>query len=218
MNKKWVVIATAVAVVLAFAAGTWLYRDRTQQQASAAAQTNNDALVRPHAPVFGNPAAKVTIVEFFDPSCETCRAFYPIVKGMVNASFGQVRLVVRYAPLHKGSDRAVKILEAARVQGKYWEAVEKALAAQPQWAAHHDPQPEMIWDLMGDLGLDLAKARADADSPALDALLRQDVADMQALEVRATPGFFVNGRPLRDFGAAQLKALVDEELQKVKAP
>ena len=79
---------------------------------------------RPHSPVFGNPAAKVTIVEFFDPSCETCRAFYPIVKGIVTSSFGQVRLVVRYAPLHKGSDTAVKILEAARQQGKYWEAVE----------------------------------------------------------------------------------------------
>lgn len=32
------------------------------------------------------------------------RAFYPIVKRMVNASFGQVRLVVRYAPLHPRSD------------------------------------------------------------------------------------------------------------------
>lgn len=218
MSRKWAVIATVVAVVVAFAAGTWLYRERTQQQASAALQSHSDALVRPHAPIFGNAAAKVTIVEFFDPSCETCRAFYPVVKGFVNASFGQVRLVVRYAPLHKGSDRAVKILEAARVQGKYWEAVEKALAAQPQWADHHDPQPELLWALMGELGLDLAKARADADSPALDALLRQDVADMQALQVRATPGFFVNGRPLRDFGAPQLKALIDEELQKVAAP
>jgi disulfide bond formation protein DsbB len=27
--------------------------------------------------------------------------------------------VARYAPLHQGSDRAVKILEAARLQGKY---------------------------------------------------------------------------------------------------
>ena len=96
-------------------------------------------------------AAKVTIVEFFDPSCETCRAFYPIVKGMVNASFGQVRLVMRNAPLHHGSDTAVKILEAARVQGKYWEALERALAAQPQWASHDRPQPEMIWALIGDI-------------------------------------------------------------------
>jgi len=218
MNKKWLVLGTTAAIVVAFVAGTLVFRDRSKQVATQAAQTNNDALVRPHSPVFGNPAAKVTIVEFFDPSCETCRAFYPIVKGIVNSSFSQVRLVVRYAPLHKGSDRAVKILEAARQQGKYWEALEKTLAAQPQWAAHDNPNPELIWDLIADTGLDLAKAKAAADSAEVDQVLKQDVADMKALKVDRTPGFFVNGTPLVDFGSAQLKALVDQELARPRAP
>ena len=218
MNRKWIVLGTAAAVVLAFVAGVAVFTNRATQEVKQAAQTNNEALVRPHSPVFGNPAAKVTIVEFFDPSCETCRAFYPIVKSMVNASFGQVRLVVRYAPLHPGSDTAVKILEAARLQGKYWEALERALAAQPQWAAHDRPQPQMIWDLIGDIGLDIVKARADADGPAVAQVLRQDIADMQALKVDRTPGFFVNGTPLREFGEAQLKALVDQEVKKAGTP
>ena len=34
-------------------------------------------------------------------------------------------------------------------------------------------------------------------------MLRQDVADMQALQVTKTPGFFVNGEPLREFGEVQ---------------
>jgi protein-disulfide isomerase len=218
MSKKWIVLGTVIAVVLAFVAGVAVFTSRSNQEVKQAAQANSYALVRPHSPVFGNPAAKVTIVEFFDPACETCRAFYPIVKRMVNASFGQVRLVMRYAPLHQGSDTAVKIVEAARQQGKYWEALERALAAQPQWAAHHRPQPEMIWDLIGDLGLDMAKARADANGPAIDQLLRQDVADMQTLKVDRTPGFFVNGTPLREFGEAQLKALVEQEMKKAGSP
>ena len=218
MNKKWLVISTAAAVVVAFVAGAAFLRERSTQEVVQAAQTNNDAFVRPHSPVFGNPAAKVTIVEFFDPSCEACRAFYPTVKGIVNASFGQVRLVVRYAALHKGSDRAVKIIEGARPQGKYWEVVEKVLADQPRWADHGNPQPEMIWDTVKDLGLDVAKAKAAAASPEVEQVLRQDTADMKALKVTGTPGFFVNGTPLRDFGAVQLKALVDEEIKKQKAP
>jgi protein-disulfide isomerase len=218
MNKKWIVISVAAAVVMAFVAGTVLYRDRSKQEVARATQTNNDALIRAHSPVYGNRNAKVTIVEFFDPSCETCRAFYPIVKGIVNSSFSQVRLVIRYAPLHKGSDTAVKILEAARQQGKYWEAVEKAMASQPRWAAHNNPQPELIWDLIADIGLDMAKAKAQANSPAIEQLMQQDVADMKALKVTGTPGFFVNGTPLHDFGEAQLKSLVDQELKKVKAP
>lgn len=218
MNRKWIVLGTVAAVVLAFVAGIVVFTSRSNQEVKQAAQTNSDALVRPHSPVFGNPAAKVTIVEFFDPSCETCRAFYPIVKRMVNASFGQVRLAIRYAPLHQGSDTAIKILEAARQQGKYWEALERALASQPQWASHHRPQAEMIWDFIGDIGLDMAKARADANGPAIDQLLRHDIADMQTLKVDRAPGFFVNGTPLREFGEVQLKALVEQELKKAGAP
>jgi protein-disulfide isomerase len=216
MNKTWLVVGTAAAIVVAFFVGSAVFRDSAKKEVVQAAQSNSDALFRAHSPIYGNPAAKVTIVEFFDPACETCRAFYPIVKGIVNASFSQVRLVVRYAPLHKGSDTAVKILEAARQQGKYWEALEKALAAQPEWAAHHNPQPEMIWALIGDLGLDIAKAQAAAASPEIDQLLRQDIADMQTLKVDRTPGFFVNGTPLREFGELQLKALVAQELAKAK--
>ena len=217
MSRKWIVLGTVAAVVLAFVAGVVVFTSRSNQEVKQAAQTHSDALVRPHSPIFGNPAAKVTIVEFLDPSCETCRAFYPIVKQMVNASFGQVRLVVRYAPLHHGSDTAVKILEAARVQGKYWEALERALAAQPQWASHDRSRPDMIWELIGDVGLDMTKAKADADGPTIDQVLRQDIADMQALKVDRTPGFFVNGTPLREFGEAQLKALVEQELKKSAA-
>ena len=218
MNKKWVVLSTVAVVVAVFVAAAVFFKEGSKREVTQALQTNSEALVRAHSPVYGNPAAKVTIVEFFDPSCETCRAFYPIVKGIVNASFGQVRLVVRYAPLHKGSDTAIKILEAARLQGKYWEALEKTMAFQPQWAAHDNAQPELIWELISDIGLDVAKAKSEANSPVINEWLRQDVADMTALKVDRTPGFFVNGTPLRDFGEAQLKALVDQEIKKLKAP
>jgi len=218
MNRKWPVFAAAAFVVLAFAVGVVVFKDRSRLETTQALQASSDALIRKHSPVYGNPGAKVTIVEFFDPSCETCRAFYPIVKGMVNSSFGQVRLVVRYAPLHKGSDTAVRILEAARQQGKYWEALEKALADQPRWASHENPQPELIWESLADIGLDMPRARSDAGNPAISELLTQDIADMKALKVRATPGFFVNGMPLHDFGAAQLKALVEQELKRVQSP
>ena len=149
--------------------------------------------------VFRNPQAKVTIVEFFDPSCETCRAFYPLVKSIVNASFGQVRLVVRYAPLHPPRPCGEDPRSGAR--GQYWPALEKALADQPR-ASHGNPQPELIWESIADTGFLTWQGGADAESPAIAAALQQDIADMKTLGVKATPGFFVNGRPLTDFGAA----------------
>ena len=126
-SEKWIVISTAAAVAVAFIAGIMVFRDRSTVAVTQAAQNNNEALLRAHSPVYGNLEAKVTIVEFFDPACEICRIFYPIVKRMVNSSFGQIRVVVRYARLHKGLDTAIKILEGVRKQVKYWEVVKKRL-------------------------------------------------------------------------------------------
>ncbi|MBU4509381.1 MAG: thioredoxin domain-containing protein, partial [Gammaproteobacteria bacterium] len=63
-------------------------------------------------------------------------------------------------------------------------------------------------------GLDIVKAQADAKSPAIEAVLNQDIEDLTALEVTKTPTFFVNGRGLPSFGDQQLKALVAEEVAK----
>lgn len=132
---------------------------------------------------------------------------------MVNASFGQVNLVVRYAPFHKGSDEAVKILEAACMQDKYWQVMEAMLASQPIWASHDAPQPDSIWNQLEGTGIDIDKAKGDMSDPRIEAMLSLDVKDGEAIGVTRTPGFFVNGKPLLDFGSSQLKALVDEELR-----
>ena len=63
--------------------------------------------------MFGPSEAPVTIVEFFDPSCEACRAFYPFVKNILTQYPDDVRLVLRYAAFHGGSDQAIGTLEAA---------------------------------------------------------------------------------------------------------
>ncbi|MGI9232054.1 MAG: thioredoxin domain-containing protein, partial [Woeseiaceae bacterium] len=42
--------------------------------------TRKAALASQNAPSYGDPNAKVHIVEFLDPACETCAVFYPMVK------------------------------------------------------------------------------------------------------------------------------------------
>ena len=90
MNKRILVVSAGLLALVVFALGVFFYTQQQTQQAAQLAQDNRAALVRPHSPAFGNSSAKVTIVEFIDPACETCSAFYPLVKSLVGGSFGQV--------------------------------------------------------------------------------------------------------------------------------
>ena len=211
-QNTWVV-ASLLAVAVAFSAGYYFYKQNTAQAQIVTAQDQSALLMRADAPVFGAPNAKVTIVEFFDPACEACRAFYTPVKQIVNTSFGRVNLVLRYAPLHKDSDKAAMMLEAARIQVKYWPAVEAALASQDRWASHGQTDLNQLWPALQAAGVDIERAKTDMDSPAVRAILQQDIAALTALKVQRTPSFYVNGKPLTDFGHEQLKQLVATQLK-----
>lgn len=219
MNAKKISIVLTLAVLaIAFFIGMGAFRQQEQAAQETIVRAEALRLARMHSPVLGPQNAPVTVVEFFDPACEACRAFHPFVKQLMAQYPTQVKVVVRYAPFHAGSDLVVGMLEAARRQGKYEAALEAVLASQPQWADHHQPQPALAWKALEGLGLDLAQARADAQRPEIAAALAQDVEDLRALQVSKTPTFFVNGRSLPSFGPEQLAALVADEVRRTAAP
>ncbi len=132
------------------------------------------------------------------------------MKKLVDSHDGKVRLVLRYAPFHQGADTIARSLEAARRQGKFWETLDLVYAKQGEWADHHDPKPDVMWEYFPTVGLDLEKLREDMATPETDAVLRQDMADVMTLGVRRTPTFLVNGRPLQQFGLRELETLVGQ--------
>jgi protein-disulfide isomerase len=216
MKQKTVFIVTAFALLLVFVAGALLYSGQQEQAARQRAEANQAALLRMHSPTLGKPDAPVVIVEFLDPACETCRAFYPLVKQLMAANPDKIRLVLRYAPFHNGSDRIVAVLEAARRQGKFWPALEALLASQAAWAPHHTPQVALVWKHLEGIGLNMEQMAFDMTSTDYEKVLAQDLADARTLGVTKTPEFFVNGQPLPRFGFDQLKALVDKALAQAR--
>lgn len=213
--KKFTVIGLVALVALLFYWAMTFYQQRVQAAQDVRVTAEPSRLVRMHSPVFGPQDAPVTIVEFFDPACETCRAFYPLVKNLMAQHPEKIKLVIRYAAFHQGSDVVVKLLEAAKSQGKYQMVLEALLAAQPAWADHGQPNLETAFTVAQQAGLDLSQARQAMENPAMQALLQQDMDDLTALQVTKTPTFFVNGRSLPSFGPEQLAALVAEEVAKV---
>ncbi len=210
MKQKYLVIVSAVFLLIAFVAGAMYYQSQKAAAGAEAYLRDRSTYVRDYSPIRGDPAAKVEIVEFFDPACDTCKEFEPLVKKLMDAHPGKVRLIARYSPFHPGSDQVVKILAAGHKQGKFWETLEAVFAAQSQWAPQHRPQPDLVWSYIGGVGLDIRRLRQDMESPDIDKMIEQDLADGKKLNVKATPEFFVNGKPLPSFGFDQLKTLVED--------
>ena len=215
MNRRTFVVLTAGGVVAAFGgAAWWVNRPAPVEDVSPPPPEISERLVRPYSPVLGPEEASVTIVEFFDPACEACRAFYPVVEEIMTDYPEDVRVVLRYTPFHgEGSELAIKVLETARMQNVFLPVLEALLENQQAWASHNAPAAERIFQIAGGAGLDVERARRDVMMPSVVATLNQDRADVEAVGIRQTPTFFVNGKPLDPFGEVELRALVDREVE-----
>ena len=212
MKQKTLFIVAAIGLLLVFVLGALFYSSQKQETANQLTESNRTALNRMHSFTEGKSDAPVVIVEFFDPACGTCRDFYPLVKKIMADNPDQIRIVLRYAPFHPGSDQVVAMLEGARHQGKFLPALEALFANQDMWTRNHVANPEAAWHFLGRLGLDMNQMNKDMGSAETARVITQDIADTKTLNVTMTPGFFVNGKPLPSFGIKQLQALVDEAL------
>lgn len=207
-------IAAAVTLLIAFFVGTLLYKSEKSKSAERAVTTSRPALTRDHAPTLGRADARVHIVEFLDPACETCREFYPMVKSLLAANPDKIRLSVRHVAFHAGSDFVVRVLEAAKKQGKYWQTLEALLASQSRWAVNHTVRSDLVMARLDGLGLNLEQLNRDMNDPEIRRAIEQDLADAKSLNVTKTPEYFVNGRQMPTFGYQQLKELVGDELKR----
>ena len=214
MNRRQTMVISAAAAAAALFGASAFYYDRSGRNAQVGVGSDSsDVYVRPHSPVIGQADAPVTIVEFFDPACEACRAFHPIVKDIMAEHGEAVRVVIRYTPFHgAASEEAIRVLEAARMQDVYMPVLEAVLREQPRWASHGAPAPGLILQVAATAGLDAEAARSQMLAPGVVAILNQDRADVETVGIRQTPTFFVNGKPLDPFGEAELRRLVAAEV------
>ena len=214
MNRRGLILSVLALGVAGFGGATWFAnRPGPVAEVEPVAPELAEAMIRPYSPILGPADAPVTIVEFFDPACEACRAFHPIVKDIMAEHGDAVRVVIRYTPFHgAASEEAIRVLEAARMQDVYVPVLEAVLREQPRWASHGAPAPGLILQIAATAGLDAEAARTQMLAPGVVAILNQDRADVEAVGIRQTPTFFVNGKPLDPFGEAELRRLVAAEV------
>ena len=167
------------------------------------------------SPVKGAEDAPVTVVEFADFECSACGRANPAVEKVLETQKGNVRFVFKHYPLpiHPHGEAASRAAFAAGQQGKFWEMHKKLFDNQRHLEA---------MDLEGyakDLGLDLAKFRADAKGQAATDRIDRDKKLGDSLGLKGTPTFYINGREFnfRSDLVGELNEWIEAEVGGAKA-
>jgi len=164
-------------------------------------------------PSKGPPDAPLQVVIFSDFQCPFCARLEPILARLEKAYRQQIRMVWKNYPLpfHENALPAAEAALAAQAQGKFWEMHDKLFADQQ----HLDRATYEKY--AGELGLDLARFRADLDGRKYEDRIDADRKDAEALGVTGTPAVFINGRKiLGAYPFETFKQIADDELAKKK--
>jgi len=162
----------------------------------------------------GEKDAQVTVIEFSEFQCPFCSRVNPTIKQLLDTYPGKVKVVFKHNPLpfHADAPLASQAALAAGAQGKFWEMHDKLFENQKAL------KRENLDTYAQDIGLDVARFKADLDAGKFKAAVDADLAVGAQFGVQGTPNFFINGRKL--VGAQpfeSFKKLVDEELTKTDA-
>jgi protein-disulfide isomerase len=224
-KKAWIIFAVVTVGILALLVITSRNSnpqvdvsnvDTNAIQAASAASGN----IADH--VFGLASSKVLLIEYGDFQCPGCGNAHPRIKAIADTYKDKVAFVFRNFPLttiHPNARAAAGVVEAAGLQGKYWDMHNKVFESQSAWEnLSGSERTDMFVSYAKELGLDTAKFTADLTSSSVSSKIAFDQALAKKLNVNSTPTFYLAGTQLTSdiWGDdAKLTAAIDAELKKV---
>jgi len=156
----------------------------------ALAESAKEIFHRPDAPTAGNPKGDVTVVEFFDYNCGYCKRAFGDIAKLVKQD-PKIKIVFKELPiLSKGSEDASKVALAAKKQGKYWEAHQALIGIKGE------VNEQVALRVAEKMGLDMAKLKADMESPDVKAEIETVRNLAQKMGIQGTPHFLVGDKPI----------------------
>ena len=147
-----------------------------------------------HRIAFGNTNAPITIVEYSDFECPYCRRERDVLVQVMRQYGDRVRLIVKQTPLdmHPHAMQAALLYEAVAKQDPakafrlYDELFNNQARIEREGEAYLDQAVRAV-------SADLARAKADAQSTAIRAIVQADLEEGRRFGFSGTPGFLING-------------------------
>lgn len=190
MDRRFIIIL--VVLILGFMGIILFNNIKQKDQPASTANTSNHSR--------GNQESKVELVAYKDFECPPCAQFHPIEEQLYEAYKDKVKFTFKHFPIdtiHPNTRAAHRAAEAAGLQGKFFEMQNLIYQNQDQWYTQATTNPQPIFESYAQqLGLDLAKFKADVALDSTNKTINADVASGKQIGVNGTPSYFINGSQL----------------------
>lgn len=228
MSKvAWIIFGSVIVLVFG---GLIVYSRSTNPSVDVSSTDTNSIIAASDANgqigehVFGKADSKVILVEYSDFQCPSCGGAYPQLKSVTEEYKDKIAFVYRNFPLttvHQNARVAAGAVEAAGLQGKYWQMHDLVFETQSDWSTLTGTnRTDKFTEYATKLGLNKDTFLKDIAGTAVNKKISFDQAIGKKIGVSATPTFYLNGEKLPSAAASavvqgsttELKALLDKKL------
>jgi protein-disulfide isomerase len=208
-----IILVMALALLLAGCATNTQSVTESIQDAPAQDEQYFYDVSAENEPFIGDEDAPITVIAFEDYQCPHCKSFSQNTLKEIQKKYidtGKVRFVFRDFPaVHKHPDALMAAIAAncAQDQGRYWDYHDILFENQQSLGKEHLLRYATI------LRLDENEFRTCLESKKYHNEIQEDIVDAQAVEVKGTPTFFINGFKLEGAHPLSSFEVVFEELE-----
>ena len=182
-------------VILSVGVGTVLGVRYSKQIKKNKNLTGSNSQVVSTEKILGPDSAPIKILDFSDFQCPACGTAVPIVDSLMEKYPGKIQLVFKHFPLrmHVWAPVAHQSAECAAQQGKFWEYYKLIYRNQMVWSALSDPMVSYA-TYANEVGMNMdAFSQCMVDAKITERITAEKQ-EGEALEVKSTPTFFINGK------------------------
>lgn len=172
------------------------------------------AEIRSDEAIRGTKGAPITLVEYSDFECPFCSRGYETVMQLMKKYEGKIQFVYKHLPLsfHEQAMISSQYYEAIRLQDEkkafaFHDEIFKNQAKLKNGKAFLDASAKKV-------GADMAKLKKDIDSDAVKNRIEADMKEASSFGMQGTPGFLLNGVPVRGAYPVEYFDSLIAELQK----
>ena len=143
----------------------------------------------------GPENAAIKITEYIDFQCPACAKGAIYLKNFMQTKPGILSLNMKYFPLrgHKFGLPAARYAQCAAKQNKFWEFHDRVLETQSDWKKLNDAIPAFE-HIAKEIQLNEKQLKRCLSDNSLNNIIAQDKEEGQALGVKSTPTYFINGK------------------------